>query len=319
MLWNAGSIKQKRKLFQEASEWFQLGLSRLFLNNNHNNIQEDKDKIQRRLQECYLEQENYNKVKEIFETMNNECQNNHITQYNMFRTYLQENYKHNYNNDNIETDFSKSNSIIDKAEKCIDLIAKSKTIESAKILTACILTTRDLSSKVNNKSKITIYGMTKLLEFVNDESYKNIHDNGNKFKEDIDNLVYISSSLRFTIQLILNEFNLENQEPMYQKECIQMILNILYQAKSIANIKSTDINLAIDHDDVEPINIIQKKNFFTSDELNWLFVQTYNCGHKCYTMGFIHEAIQLASYSKDVSTYIQSYTIINNYANINNF
>jgi tetratricopeptide (TPR) repeat protein len=82
LLWTSGKTECKNNNSTDAIGWFQAALHRVLQVNEI-----DKAKIERALQNCYIQLEEYDKALEVCKNMSMEAQNSLITQYNNFKIY----------------------------------------------------------------------------------------------------------------------------------------------------------------------------------------------------------------------------------------
>lgn len=82
LLWNAGKSESKNNRFDESIRWFNLALHNLLQVNEC-----DKAKIQRALQNCYINTGELDEAIKIYNSMSEQEKRNLITQYNMFKIY----------------------------------------------------------------------------------------------------------------------------------------------------------------------------------------------------------------------------------------
>lgn len=83
LLWNAGKVESKNNNFEDSIGWFDLALHRLLQVNDI-----DKAKIQRAIQNSYINVGKFDNAIKIYNSMNAQEKKSLITQYNMFKVYL---------------------------------------------------------------------------------------------------------------------------------------------------------------------------------------------------------------------------------------
>jgi tetratricopeptide (TPR) repeat protein len=83
LLWTAGKKDIKNKKYEDATYWFKLTLHRLIQISD-----DDKAKVQRALQNCYINTEDYEQALNVYSLMDDNGKKSLITQYNLFKIYV---------------------------------------------------------------------------------------------------------------------------------------------------------------------------------------------------------------------------------------
>lgn len=139
LLWTTGKKELKNNNFEDAIHWFELILHRMIQVN-----EDDKSKTQRALQNCYINIENYDEALKIYELMNDEGKKSLITQYNLFKIYMEI-------NDEI------------KLMKSLKKISESNEKIAIPLLSLCAINTK-------SNSRIAIESMLKLFKKIKNQN-----------------------------------------------------------------------------------------------------------------------------------------------------
>ncbi|ODV93804.1 hypothetical protein PACTADRAFT_86856 [Pachysolen tannophilus NRRL Y-2460] len=246
LLWNSGTRLKKEKNYKVAISWFELSLHRLI---SHENTQ--KGKIQRNILKCNLALRQYDKVESLCNTMDDDDRLNPITQYCLFMVSLAK----------------KDNT---KAIKILDTINNSKDPNRITVLAMSTIEAR----KIDNFN-VTIHGVMSVIKSINVSGLNNEAD-----VTTLSNDLLIVSSLRSTVELIIQEFNsVKETDKNMMILYLDKLQELFYESYQFALFVSKKKN---------------NRKVFTFNDLEWFSSKSYTISLECVESS-------LCTYSKELS------------------
>lgn len=194
LLWNQGMKSYREGQFQECLDWLQIALSRLFF--IEYSINQDRGKVLRGIQNCYIAANRYEEAIAVMSSMEEADKLAILTQYNLFKAYLG----------------------MGQEEECLKCIQNISSIDdpiSVLATAACIIEGRDSMSKA-----VTVKAMMKLLSSLLETDWKS-EDFIKRLKS---HEIVIPVAIRCTIILLCTEI-----EELTEREEIMAKLSILQE------------------------------------------------------------------------------------------